>query len=155
MTLEKLINNSIAVCDGMPICYPEPQREELLHVSDATSTFDYCFSINNHVIAFICEQHMYVVPYTDDAMCVLKAEEFFEEIFYVPFSNQDYPKNAKEKWDKLCTEAQKRPRPFLVADYDHASRLCPTDFHIPQTHLPRAWGSSLSKKAILSLTNQR
>ncbi len=102
-----LLSNSIAVCDGMITYFPQFCESATLHVSHIVSEFDSRFAINNSTVAFICGDQMYVTPYTDDVVKTLADYGYHEDSFYVPFSNWDYPRHAKEKWEELRTAARK------------------------------------------------
>lgn len=102
-----LLSNSIAVCDGMITYFPQFCESATLHVSDITSKFNACFATNNSTVAFICDRQMYVTPYTNDVIATLVECGYCKDSFYVPFSNWDYPKHAKEKWEELRAAARK------------------------------------------------
>lgn len=48
---------------------------------------------------------MYVTPYTRQAIATLIGAGLTESYFYVPFSNWDYPKDERAKWQHLCEMA--------------------------------------------------
>lgn len=106
--LKTLVANSIAVHDGMVAHYPQFDRDEELFPSSILSKFNgRVYAMNNSTTAYICDAKFYVTPICAEVMDILEAEGFKREDFFVPFSNWDYPKDAKERWDQLRKQADR------------------------------------------------
>lgn len=98
--LKELENNSISVTSGMEVVYPQLQQEESIDCSWAPK-FNGCYAVNSSTVAFVNNGELFITPYTRKVIRSLQSEGFREEYFYVPFSNGDYPKWKKTKWDNL------------------------------------------------------
>ena len=99
--------HSLLIYDGMIICYRGNEVEDrIISVSEITSDHDGCFSMNNSVIAFVFKQKLYVTPWTDGTAITLEENHFRKSSFYVPFSNNNYPKVEQQKWEQLLEEAE-------------------------------------------------
>lgn len=109
MEINELKRNSINATGKIVVCWPQyGEIEEELDMTKIGSDYEHCFAFNNSVICFVTGHEVFVTPYTKEAMSVLEDERFKERIFHVPFSNWDYPKFEKEKWELLCEQARKR-----------------------------------------------
>ena len=107
-TIKELINNSIRVTPGMITISPQFYDEGIVSVSHIISRFPGCFSINKATVAYVFGGKFYVTPYTRKVISTLKANNFVEATFFVPFSsNWEYPENEKPKWDLLRLKARK------------------------------------------------
>lgn len=95
---------AVRVYPGMIAVYPHFLQEESLSTEYAPK-FNHCYAMNNSTVAFV-DNELYVTPYTRTVMSTLRREAFLEKSFHVPFSNGDYPKNEKEKWNELLTRAR-------------------------------------------------
>lgn len=107
MNLKELISQSIAVYDGMVAHYPQLDEDSPISVVEIVSKFNGRYAMNNSTIAFIYNEQLYSTPYRSEVTETLRAESFREDSFYVPFSNWDYPKEAKERWEYLRKMAQR------------------------------------------------
>lgn len=99
-TIDNLRQNSIKVYDGIVTYYPQFKKEEALHLSDV-ATFNGYYASNNGTLAYGIDGVLYATPATRRAYQVLREEGFLERYFYVPFSNWDYPKEEKKRWEEL------------------------------------------------------
>lgn len=98
--LKELMADSIKIYCGMVIIYPREKIERSAYYKGIEECNE-CFSVNNDVIAYIFDNEMYVTPNTKRALEVLNSCHFLLKNFYVPFSNEDYPKKEKERWSEL------------------------------------------------------
>lgn len=105
ISMDSLKENAIRVFSGMVVAFPQPSKEEFLNVSDLTPRYNNCYSLNNSTICFVSDNEVFVTPFTCAALRSLQAASFCQEYFYVPFSNWDFPKAEKSKWDILCRKA--------------------------------------------------
>ena len=120
-TIEELINDSIRVIPGMIAVYPQYSQEEVINVSEIVPKFPGRYATNNSTVAFVHNGNFFVTPYTRSAMNLLAANGFKEAYFYVPFSNWDYPKAEKYRWEQLRAKAHKSYEEDFVAD---CNRYC-------------------------------
>ena len=104
-TIKELINNSIRVYAGMISVWPQLNREG--EVNFDVATFNGCYAVNNGTLAFVIDRELYVTPVTREVYQVLRENNFTREYFYVPFSNGDYPKVEKCRWEWLWEMARK------------------------------------------------
>ena len=102
----ELINESIRMHVGMVAVYPQLSMEETVSVIEMEQKFNGCFSVNNSTLCYIANNEVYVTPRTRKAINILCENKFTQKSFYVPFSNGDYPKHEKKKWDELCEKAR-------------------------------------------------
>lgn len=98
-TIKNLINDSIA-CNGMVAVYPQSNAEERIDFPNV-ATFNGCYASNNGTLAFVKANILYATPATTRAYEILETEGFSKKDFYVPFSNGDYPKEEKNRWENL------------------------------------------------------
>lgn len=103
--MKELINNSIQVYPGMIVVYPLSSKEEILNVSEIIEKFPGHYATNGPAIAFIHKGNFFVTPYTSIALSTLRANNFVEANFHVPFSKWDYPKAEQCKWNSLREKA--------------------------------------------------
>lgn len=96
---------SVRTYAGMMVVFPQFQKEESLNL-DWAPKFNGCYAVNNSTVALVSDGELFVTPYTADIMDALNEAGFHEEYFYVPFSNWDYPKFEKVKWDELTARAK-------------------------------------------------
>ncbi len=115
-TMETLITNSIRVTPGMVAVFPQYADESIINVSEIVPKFSGCFATNNSTVAFIYNDEFYATPYTRNVMRTLRENGFREAYFYVPFSNWDYPKNYRWKWENLREKAQESWHQDFVSD---------------------------------------
>ena len=111
MNLQELKEKSICIHGGrITVCWPQYNEEENLDLSDMQSKFNGAFSTNNSTICYIINNEIFVTPYTRESMKTLSEAGLAEDYFYVPFSNWDYPKYEKEKWENLRAWARESYR---------------------------------------------
>lgn len=120
-TIEKLINDSIRVTPGMIAVYPQWGKEEELKVVELVPKFNGRFASNNSTVSFVHDGIFYVTPYTRKAVKTLRENGLSSDYFYVPFSNGDYPKTEKYRWEQLRAKARKSYEEDFVAD---CNRYC-------------------------------
>lgn len=92
---------SIRVYTGMTVVFPHYSKEETLNICELAPKFNGCYAMNNSTVCFVCENEVFVTPYTRAALRTLRSADFREDYFYVPFSNGDYPKSEQLKWYSL------------------------------------------------------
>ena len=104
-TMEGLKRNSVRVYPGMIAVYPQFNQEESLDLTELTPKFNGCYASNNSTVCYVDEEGIFVTPYTRSVIDTLRHEGFKSKFFYVSFSNWDYPKSEKEKWEYLRLKA--------------------------------------------------
>lgn len=98
-TIKDLIKESIRVYTGIIAVWPQQcEREEEINFNNV-ATFNGSYALNNGTLAFVIDNILYVTPSSRRAFEALKG--FSQKYFYVPFSNGDYPKSEKERWEEL------------------------------------------------------
>lgn len=103
MNLERLKENSIRINGTIVVCWPQhSNEEEVLNMNETVEMFSDFYSMNNSVVCFVSDGAAFVTPYTREVEEALRAAGMSKADFYVPFSNWDYPKFEKEKWESLC-----------------------------------------------------
>lgn len=108
--------NSIHIYNGLVTIFSQFNTEEALDPSDIASKFNGCFATNNSTICFVSDNEVYVTPHTRLIESLLNAEGFKKKMFYVPFSNGDYPKLERPQWETLQAKAQcSRENEFVEA----------------------------------------
>lgn len=106
--MENLKKMSIEIVPGTIAVWPQFGQEEVIHVEELGSKFPSCYAVNNSTICFVDETgKIFVTPYTRKAIVTLKEASYKEANYYVPFSNWDYPKHQKTRWQSLKEEAEK------------------------------------------------
>lgn len=114
-TMENLRQDSIRVRHGMITVYPQYNAEDVIHLSDV-ATFNGAYSSNNGTLAFVENDTFFVTPATRRAYKALRAAGFVERYFYVPFSNWDYPKEEKKRWEELRAMQQELMKKDFAQD---------------------------------------
>lgn len=100
--MENLKQNSIRIPGKIVVCWPQyGDKEETLDMTETGSKFNGAYYTNNSTICFIVNHEIFVTPYTREAMSTIRGAGLIEKGFYVPFSNGDYPKYEKAKWERL------------------------------------------------------
>lgn len=100
--MKNLISNSICVSGIIVTCWPQyGDKEETIDMAEIGLKFNGCYATNNSTICFVIDHEVFVTPYTREAMSLIRNAGLVERCFYVPFSNCDYPKNEKYKWQNL------------------------------------------------------
>lgn len=93
--------------DGtVTIVWPHLPREEDLDMSEIALEFNGAYCTNNSTICFVVDHEVFVTPYTDKAISAIKRAGLVRRDFYVPFSNWDYPREEKVKWERLRKAAR-------------------------------------------------
>ena len=101
--MNTLKENSVRITRGTVACWPQyGNREETVTMEEIRSKFNGAYSMNNSTICFVMDDEVFVTPFTREALDKLENAGFTRAYFYVPFSNWDYPKNDKDKWEHLC-----------------------------------------------------
>lgn len=113
-TIENLINDSVRVHNGMIIVYPQYNNAEDRINFEAATFNGNCYASNNGTLAYVIEGVLYVTPATKRAYKALK--NFSSKNFYVPFSNGDYPKQEKQRWEQLRDMQRKVQQEEFVHD---------------------------------------
>lgn len=104
--MDSLKKEAVRVYTGMISVWPLFSKEEPLKLSGMIPKFNGCYAMNNSTVCFISDNEIFVTPYTRLAIRTLHSAGFCKESFPVPFSNGEYPKSEKTKWDSLCTKAR-------------------------------------------------
>ena len=100
--MKNLKENSIRISSAITVCWPQyGDKEETLDMTDIESKFNGCYATNNSTICFVIDHEVFVTPYTRSAMSTIVNAGLTEKHFYVPFSDWDYPKYEKAKWQRL------------------------------------------------------
>lgn len=100
--MKNLIGSSICVSGITVKCWPQyGDKEETIDMTDIGSKFNGCYAINNSTICYVVDHEVFVTPYTRSALAILRNAGLVQRYFYVPFSNWDYPKYEKTKWEHL------------------------------------------------------
>lgn len=107
LTIDSLMEQALEVKDGMITVFPQFKQEEALKVSEIVPKFPGCYATNNSTVAFVFKNRFFAIPRTRKVIKTLHSEGFKQKMFFVPFSNWDYPKHEKNKWDNLLEEAKK------------------------------------------------
>lgn len=100
-TLKELKENSIHIQGKVTVVWPQFHEEEDLDMSDTRSKFNGAFSTNNSTICYVCDNEVFVTPWTSEAFAIIVESGLVRKSFYVPFSNGDYPKHEEAKWLRL------------------------------------------------------
>ena len=101
-------NNSLRLEDGIPVIWPKQEKPGKLKASTIIKFVKdkKAYAFNNAVIAFVSEGDLYVTPYTEDSLGVIRDSGYKLHIFFVPFSNGDKPLGEYgEKWQELLANA--------------------------------------------------
>ena len=106
--MEQLVKNSIRVYPGMIVVYPQfGMSEEELFKTEEVPKFNGMYNTNNSTVAFCYNNEFYCTPITCKAIRTLKKKGFVKGNLRVPFSNWEYPKKEKRRWDELRDLARK------------------------------------------------
>lgn len=99
--MENLKEKSVKIDGGTVVCWPQfGGKEEAIDMTDIEKDFDGAYCVNNSTICFV-NNGVFVTPYTDEAISTMEKAGLTEKSFYVPFSNWDYPKFEKGRWNHL------------------------------------------------------
>ena len=106
-SMVSLVKNSIHVTNATAVIWPQfGDKETTVNVTNHRTQYNGAYSINNGVICFVVDHEVYVTPYTRGAMETIEEAGLTQKYFYVPFSNWDYPKYERMKWEHLNEEAE-------------------------------------------------
>ena len=100
-------NNSLRLEDGIPVIWPKQEKPGKLMPSKVIKSVKNkkAYAFNNAVIAFVSEGELYVTPYTEDSLGVIRDSGYKLHVFFVPFSNGDRPLGEYgEKWQTLVAK---------------------------------------------------
>lgn len=102
LSLKTLIQASIKVWSGMlsigGICGNTPYAN---NVDNLQREYNNCYATNNSVICFVYDSQVYVTPMNISKLRSLVNLGFKEEMFFVPFSNGEHPKEFEREWKRL------------------------------------------------------
>ena len=114
--MKNLKENSICINGTIIACWPQyGEKDEPVDMTDIGSKFNGCYATNNSTICYVHNHQIFVTPYTREAMRTIEDAGLVRKSFYVPFSNWDYPKYEKTKWERL----RKAAREALYRDYEN------------------------------------
>ena len=114
--MENLKKHSIHIPGTIVVRWPQYNDDGgILDVTSTSSKFDDAYCVNNSTICYVTGHEVYVTPCTKEAIATIKAAGLTHEHFYVPFSNGDYPRDQKVKWEQLLSDA----RESYYRDYEN------------------------------------
>ena len=115
--IEKILEEeALQVYSGMTVVWPQYGSEEALNLEQHPK-FPGRYAMNNSTVCAVTfEGKIFVAPYTRIMMDALNAAGFISANFYVPFSNWDYPKFEKEKWEALQNKANEARKQAFIYD---------------------------------------
>ena len=130
--MKELMTNSIHISDSICVCWPQygEDKEELIDIAHIRSKFNDAYNVNNSTICYIVNHNVYVTPYTNAAIATLEKAGLTRQLFYVPLSNWDYPKDEdlRTKWFHLRELA----RESFLRDYEMNCRKWCDEFGIKE-----------------------
>ena len=106
ITMDSLKSEAVRVYHGMIAVFPQFSKEKVINMSEMTPKFNGCYATNNSTVCFVSDNEIFVIPYTSLVIRSLCNAGFRREEFYVPFSNWDYPRSEKFKWEALREKAR-------------------------------------------------
>ena len=115
-TMAELVKDSIRIAPNMVVVYPQLSAETIIDAQEQSTKFNGRFAMNNSTLAFVQDNKLYVTPFTRNALETLRANLFREDFFYVPFSNGDYPKYERDRWNNLREMAHRSYVNDFVSD---------------------------------------
>ena len=101
-------SRSLRLEEGMPVLWPK-HDPGVLKVSKIIENVKNkkAYAYTSRVIAFICKGEMYVTPYTNESLEIVRNAGYKLHEFYVPFSGGDQPLGEYgEKWQELMASAK-------------------------------------------------
>lgn len=116
IAMDSLKEEAVRVYTGMIAVFPQFSQEEALDISELEPKFNGCYATNNSTVCFVSDNEVFVIPNTRVTMRSLHNAGFREKYFYVPFSNWDYPKSEKFKWNSLWEKARQSYAEDVVED---------------------------------------
>ena len=100
--LKELKDNSIRIDGTVTVCWPQYNEQEcIITVVNTAKKFSGYYAVNAGVVCFVDEHEVHVTPWTREVITILSDAGFREKDFFVPFSNREYPKHDKYKWEYL------------------------------------------------------
>ena len=114
--MQVLIGNSIRIYSGMKMYFPQFDNYEIVTSSSLSNMlkFSGCYATNNSTAAYVIEQEVYVIPITDFVMKAFKEAGLVKNVFWVPFSNLEYPVKEKKEWEYFLKNSRDiRKREFV------------------------------------------
>lgn len=99
-TLTELKNAAIVLTHPIKVKWPQFNKEEILTI-DTTNLVDKTYETNNGTVAFFTDGALYVIPFSNKFMDILRENGFTRKGMYVPFSNWDYPVAWESEWNDL------------------------------------------------------
>lgn len=106
IALDSLKKEAVRVYPNIVVVFPQTSQEEILNISDLAPKFNGCYATNNSTVCFVSENEVFAIPDTRLVIRSLRSAGFCEKHFYVPFSNWDYPKHERAKWECLQEKAR-------------------------------------------------
>lgn len=116
IAMDSLKDEAVQVYDGMIAVFPQFSKEVALSVSELYPKFNGCYATNNSTVCFVSDNEVYVTPFTRTVIRSLQSAGFTAKDFYVPFSNSDYPKAEKAKWESLRNKAYQSHEDDFIED---------------------------------------
>ena len=113
--LKELKERSVEAINGVTVAMHSRYKIMSRIVMEEILKFNGCYAMNNSTVCFICEDRIFVTPYTRNVLRILQDAGFREEYFYVPFSNGDFPVNEEIKWAHLREMAKQS----YILDYEN------------------------------------
>ena len=96
---------SVEAKSGSIIVCPKICRREILDVSQLVRNFKGQYAINDMIVAFVCENRVFVCPKTKKVLQTLHDAGLKTADFYVPYSeNGEYPLENEHRWRSLLEE---------------------------------------------------
>lgn len=138
---------SVEARSGSIIVCPKICRREILDVSELVRNFKNQYAINEAVVAFVCENRVFVCPKMKSVLNTLHEAGLKEAKFYVPYSeNGEYPLEQEKRWRSLLEEqARVLEMEFIseceeYSDDNHIGRLSDEIFkdclEVPKEGIP-------------------
>ena len=107
---------SIKAKTGDVVVSPQFCAVSRLDLEGIVPKFNGCYAVNNSTVAFVFENEIYVTPETNKVRETLNQAGFRMCCFKVPFSNWDYPRDKKERWEQLREKAREAQEDEFMMD---------------------------------------
>lgn len=107
-SMAELAENSLRIYNGMIVINPFRGTETPVTVTDIVLKFPTCksYARNNSTVCFIWKSDLYAIPYTKRVIETLYENRYYQEEFYVFFSNGDFPKDEQQRWFSLIAQSR-------------------------------------------------
>lgn len=117
-SMKELKQAAIAINRNFRVYQPQLNKEEVLQPLDKSSLekLEKGYRSKKGMIAFVSENVQYVIPYMRKVIEILVQNGFEKKKMKVPFSNCDYPIEAKDHWEELIKMAHKSYIDEFVVD---------------------------------------